>query len=93
MAFVQNRFAVFFYINNIGVDVGDDGFGSVVLALDLNLDVQLFRNLCKLHLDRLGVHQSAGLFQLLGGDAVDDLQLLFRLRNDGADGHRILDAD
>ena len=75
------------------MDVGDDGFCGVVLALDLNLDVQLFRNLCKLHLDRLGVHQSAGLFQLLGGDAIDDLQLLFRLRNDSADGHRILDAD
>ena len=40
-------------------------FAVLCLPLDLNLDVQLFQTFASSTFDRLGVHQSAGLFQLL----------------------------
>ena len=68
-------------------------FAVYVLALDLNLDVQLFRNLASSTLTALASTRAQAFSSCSEVDAIDDLQLLFRLRNDGADGHRILDAD
>ena len=93
IAFVQNCFAVLFNINDIGVYVCDDGAGGVVFPLCLHLDVQLLRHFGKLYDHLFCIHQSAGSINLLLGQTIDDLKLLFRLCNNRADGNCIFDAD
>ena len=83
---IENHFAVFFNADDVGVGVSDAGFDRVFLAFDQRFRIEDVGNFTG-DADRNKTsiyHLLAGFYDVFG-NAVEDLQALFRVAAQGAD--------